>query len=328
MSIETIDTAVAKIKQYRNRPFKIDLFGGEPLLQLDLVEYVLQKAAKDPQIFLVNIPNNGWVASTYPEEIKRLYKKYGKLNLSFSVDGPYVEEKQRPSLPEYKHLKLDYDNLFKLYGEGYLCGFHPMVYAPTVHTLFDTFKFFVDNVRLVRGKDHPVGDDLFLLQVRNGGTWHDDRINTLIEESWKCINYIQKENINLGETQFNLFRTPGMVKRGLTCSFQTQLTVAWDGSIYPCHRLIYPDLKIGSIHDLENMDCNKFLFFYYFHRNNNLICHKCKFPINQEYCAGGCLGAQLEFWGDLAIPIPDVCKMLLRYQNEVRIKLPWNKCEV
>ena len=316
MDKETIAYAVATMKRYRTIPFQVDLFGGEPLLQLDLVEYVLELTKDDPMVYLVNIPTNAYVVANYPNEIQRLYHHYPKLALSFSIDGPYSDPIQRRPLPEYSHLKMDYDVLFALYHERYRCGFHPMIYAETVHYLFDTFKFFVENVLKGESPDLEVGEAVYFLQVRNGNTWTKDRVDTLIEESKRCLEYIKANRINGGQTRFNFLR-PGKVARGLTCSLQTQLTVAWDGKLYPCHRLIYPEFLYGDIFHIEAIDISKFLLFHYFHRNNNLICSNCRAFDDKGYCCGGCLGAQYEYWGDPFIPIPDVCYMLRRFWREV-----------
>jgi radical SAM protein with 4Fe4S-binding SPASM domain len=326
MPKEIIDQAIATFRSYRKTPFQIDLFGGEPLLQIDLVRYVLETTKDDPMVALVNIPTNGYVASTYPKEVGELLTTFPKLCLSFSVDGPYTDPYQRKPLEEYSHLRIDYDNLFHLFAEHpQQCGFHPMIYAETTDQLFNTFKFFVDNIKRCGPPDTPVGDVLYLLQVRNGNTWTKERVDWLIDESFRCISYVRERHINPGETKFNFLRGIGKVKRGLTCGLQTQLTVSWDGSLYPCHRLIYPEFRYGHISSLLEVNLEKLLLFYYYHRNNNLICRRCNFDSDKETCMGGCLGAQYEYWGDPFIPIPDVCYMLKRFHKEVENVIVWEQ---
>lgn len=319
MPKELIDYAINLVKRLARKCFKVDLFGGEPLLQLDLVEYVAEKVADDPQIYGITIPTNGYVASTYPQEIRRLLKRFPKITLSFSVDGPYVDEYQRPQRPEYTaKYSLDYDTLFSIYHDTNQCGFHPMIFAETAHLLFPTFTFFVTHMH-TPWTNKPVGDTLYFLQVRNGGTWTQERIDALVENALKCWEYVKAHSLPRGTYVFNFLKGHSIVRRGLTCSLQTQLYVTWTGDVYPCHRLIYPEFHIGNITDLSKWNFNKLLFFQYYHRHNNLVCRSCKEfkKLNLSYCMGGCLGAQYEYWGDPLIPIPDVCSMLKQYEWRV-----------
>lgn len=321
MSKEVIDKTIQVFKDHKQGSFRIELFGGEPLLQLDLVEYVAQITKDDPQIESITMPTNGYVVCSDYDTIINLLRNYPKIFLSLSVDGPYADPIQRPPREDYAHLKLDYDKLFSLFYETLRCGFHPMVYAETVQYLYQTFVFFVEHLSQ---SPTPIGDVLYLLQVRNGGTWTDERIDTLISESKKCLEYIKEHNINPGESKFNMFQGHHTITRGLTCSLQTTLDVDWNGDIYPCHRLIYPQFYIGSIFDFDNLDVSKFAFFQYYHRHNNLVCQECKFaPSQLHYCTGGCLGAQYEYWKDPFIPIPDVCQMLKRFEAEVSDVINW-----
>ena len=119
MSKEVIDKTIQVFKDHKQGSFRIELFGGEPLLQLDLVEYVAQITKDDPQIESITIPTNGYVVCSDYDIIINLLRNYPKVFLSLSVDGPYVDPIQRPPREDYAHLKLDYDKLFSLFYETF-----------------------------------------------------------------------------------------------------------------------------------------------------------------------------------------------------------------
>lgn len=304
----TIDKAIdvfSKLK--KGQRYSIEVFGGEPLIQADVIEYILQKTKDYKQISYILIPSNGY----YTSNIESLLTKYPKLQISFSVDGIYNESINRP-----KHStcdkELDYDYLFKLYKQfPQRIGFHPMIYSKTVENTYKTAVWFVENMN----NPTNVENSLYLLPVRNPENWNSKNIQILIDELHKFKNYCKVNHISMNHTKFNIFRMVGC-PRGTTCSLQTTLAVNWDGDLYPCHRLMYPEFKYGNIHTYPKWDFNIILPFYLYHRGNSLICQSC--PIqNKNNCVGGCLGAQYEYWGDPFIPIKDTCQLNQKLTMEV-----------
>jgi len=304
MSREVITQAILLFKTLtkRQKTFRIDLFGGEPLMQLDLVEFVLAVTKDDPLISNITIPTNAYFIDKYVED---LLENFPKLHLSLSIDGPIWDPKFRQPRDEYRHLKLDYDYLIGLYHRFKpRVGFHPMIYAEGVEDFLPTFKYFLT---AINDRSPDFDEFLYLLPVRNPGTWTRDRIRTLIESLREWYAFIRENGYSYGEGRYNILTFP-RVTRGATCAIQMQLTVIWDGDLYPCHRLIYPQYRYGNVFDYPNWEFNRFFPFYFYHRGNAVICRKC--PIDdRSKCIGGCLGAQYEYYGDPFTPIPDICTL-------------------
>lgn len=313
MSKETIDQSIRLFKQLKNdQNITIELFGGEPFLHPNLIEYVCEKTYLDNQIQCISIPTNGYFVSQNYTYINNLLQKYPKILLSFSIDGEINEELNRPQRPDY-NMKLDYDPLFKLqYDYPKRCGFHPMIYAPTAHNTFKTFTWFLNNMR----KDHQE-QCLYLLPVRNYDDWDKTQINTLVSNLNQCIEYLKVNNIPYKKHGFNIFNN-SPINRGLTCSLQTSLFVNNQGDLHPCHRLQYPQYKFGSVYDYPNWKYERILPFYIYHRNNIVNCQSCSLP-DKSICLGGCLGSQYEYWKDPFIPLPKICSLIRALKLEVQI---------
>ena len=87
-----------------------------------------------------------------------------------------------------------------------------------------------------------------------------------------------------------------------------------DLSIAPCHRLFYPELKIGEFQLDENekiIDFNPnntelLLLECTLKRSCLPHCEKCKF---QDLCIGFCQGASYEAYRNMLVPQIQVCKM-------------------
>lgn len=309
MSKDTIDTAISLYKNLRTDIFELLLFGGEPTLHIDLVEYILNKYSTDDQIVNISFPTNGAIVSNNYNFFHKLLATFPKLRLSFSIDGPFCDPLQRISLT---NTSINYDKLFDL-NKDFIrqTGFHPMIYAKTVDKLFDTLKWFVVNIN----SNDTVEDRVNFLPVRNPNDWNTDNLKILKEQMRKCREYFKQEKISLKNTNFNLFKRYHIV-RGLTCSLQNNLHVDWYGNVWPCHRLMYPEFLIGNIKNYEQWNFERLLPFLVYHRNNNILCGSCTIW-NPEECLGSCLGANYERWGDPFIHVNSVCQLLRVVHKEV-----------
>ena len=168
---------------------------------------------------------------------------------------------------------------------------------------------------------------LYLLEVRNKN-WTEKEIKEFCNflrhiyfKVWNHYNGDKEKFLNFllgldGTPGFNILSTPIIdIGEKISCSIQTTLHVrVADLSIFPCHRTMYRDLKLGEfIYDKHQED----LIFQGQHLELNMViptmssnnmprCADCE--IN-ELCSKGCLGAQYEVTGDLFTPIPTVCNL-------------------
>jgi len=66
-----------------NERYILSLFGGEPFLQLDIIEYIISRIKDDVNLISIPITTNGTI---YNEQVKRILK-CNKIKCTISYDG-------------------------------------------------------------------------------------------------------------------------------------------------------------------------------------------------------------------------------------------------
>jgi len=301
-----IDMSIENMKLYYNNAvemglisnnnLQLELFGGEPIIDLDYFKNALIEF-KDKFNNII-IPTNGRILENLTDyEIEDLINASdNKMHISLSVDGPLMENIQRPlsnfgKMQGFKQNR-NWDRLIYL-SKKYDWGFHPMFWLEYADAWFDTFKWFIDN------DVHP-----YLLEVRHGH-YDDSKLIEGVYQLAKIIEYCIKYNIDIKKLNTTKL---GIVHRGLTCSALTTLCINTDGCVYFCHRLLKPQFKIADLKTKEININNYIALGAGFDFRNFTSCISC--PIRQ-YCCGPCIGMLDEYWdkrGAISIPIPSMCK--------------------
>ena len=317
----------------------VDIFSGELFAQekgYELLENIIkfyEGIEPKKRIPSIMIPTNFTFLNSeeYTKKVEDLIEKFNEINiriyLSASFDGKYMEENR----PFGKDLDLNlnklrddeyYDKAFE-FIKKYNCGIHPMIYSKNIDKWIDNFNWFQEQFE----KHDLHWSNLYLLQIRNK-EWSSEEnkefynfIKYLINWTWeKCgkdkeeyCRFLFKEDCGYYSPGLNILRLPFVNNnRGYTCGIQSFLTIRTaDMGMYPCHRLMYKDLKIGDFRRKEDGDLEFFtnnaslgLNIYGGNYKINPVCIRC--PIN-ELCAGGCLGSQYETNKSMIAPIPTVC---------------------
>jgi len=270
-----------------------ELFGGEPMLDLDHFNEVL-KVIQSYRYKRILVPTNGRLVSVSRlSVIEKILKENQNLFLSFSVDSPY-QDKNRPLskfgiLNNYPE-EIDYDKLFYI-AKKYKFGFHPMLYLETASEWFNTFKFFFDH-----------GVIPYLLEVR-----HPSSKNNMIEGVKQLIKIRQfLDDVELPFEQKRHTNTvyPSTVPRGLGCSALTSISISPNGDVPFCHRLSdKPYIKMNLMD--KTFDLDKIIMWTSaFDFRNHPKCVSC--PI-RNLCSGPCIGMNYEYWGNPWLPYNEFC---------------------
>lgn len=294
-------------------PIGIEIFGGDPLVELNPIMEILLTLKKDAKHFM--IPTNAHILENLKE--RDLFKLYdcadGRIGFSLSVDSPF-QEKNRPLSSFGKmqgiNKERDWNKLIRM-AQKFNLGFHPMLYFETAEEWFNTWKFYrVDN-----------NCHVYLLEVRHGHP-NDEKLIEGVYQIAKVIEYCKKHKI---KNDFNCTRS-STTPRGLGCSALTCLHIAPNGKGYFCHRVL--DRKYEFV-DLVTKMVNLRKFIYLnsgLHYKNSHTCMSC--PI-RETCGSVCVGMVEEYWsnyGCIGVPIYSQCKyFLLKYGFLSKIDLQWKK---
>ncbi len=300
---------------YGQRTYKTALFGGEPFLNWDLIEYIVPILKKDPLCERIIAMTNALVLK---DDYKRDYIQKNGISLSLSFDGLW-NETNRPlkngssSLDEY--LSEPLRSFFT--GKG---GCKVMVAPNNVPTMVENFKWFVEEYKMLSPDFTLVRDDiwskedieLFGIEVVKLADTVIDYFNRGIPSMAGFFKLYILDLIfgaSYGKRPFGCFA--GCRGAGFMPS----------GDIYPCARFgnqkLYPiaNSVSGTIFDksINIMREPQVVNPRYY--------KKCKDCTLYTYCNAGCMFQQIKNSdGFISEPLDSVCELLhMCYEQSIRI---------
>jgi uncharacterized protein len=302
MSFETgkkaIDFLIAHSGARRN--LEVDFFGGEPLMNFDVVKQIVNYGDAAAEQIDKNIR---WTMTTNAlllDEEKADYLNQTMDNIVLSIDGrPKIHDLMRPSangrgtydtvIKNIKHLRDIRKGKYYLRGtftknnldfSKDVChladmGFPNISMEPVVTSDENTFAITADDIPSILTEYEKLAD-IYLNYAKSG----------------KQFAFF---HFNIDPTQ-----GPCVIKRVSGCGAGTEYAaISPQGDIYPCHQFVgNEDFKLGNLNDksFENTLYDK---FNEAHIYNKTACRKCwaKF-----YCSGGCHANAYYSNDDLLIP--------------------------
>lgn len=294
----------------KRKILETDFFGGEPLMNLDVVkktvEYAKKEAEKVGKTFLFTLTTNGVLLNG--ETAKWLNDEME--NVVLSVDGR----------------RSTHDGVRKtVNGKG--------SYDVIIENIKNFVKMRGDKHYYVRGtytnKNLDFGADV--LALADDGLTEISLEPVVLEKGYPL--YIGKESLpaikeeyrklakeylrrrEKGERLFNFFHfnidLEGGVclrKRVSACGAGNEyFSVTPNGNIFPCHQFANEkEYLMGNVFDgVINEDIRKIF------RDNNLYTkQKCENCFAKYHCSGGCAANNIHFGGDINIPYEITCDMM------------------
>lgn len=290
------------------RNLEIDFFGGEPLMNFnvvkEIVEYARSLEKAHNKNFRFTITTNGILLN---DDIMA-YINENMHNVVLSIDGrKEVNDRMRPRaggqgsydniVPKFQKLA-DSRNQTDYYVRGTFTR-HNLDFADDVLHLADLgFKqISVEPVVADISEDYAI---------------RDEDLPAIFKEYDRLTNSILKRRKN-GE-YFNFFHFmidltggPCVVKRLVGCGSGTEyLAVSPGGDLYPCHQFVgRPEFKMGTVDTgVTNTDIRK-----RFENCNVYSKPACKECWARFYCSGGCVANSFNTHGDLITPYETGCEM-------------------
>lgn len=289
---------------------EIDFFGGEPLLNWDVVkqtiEYAEAEAKKNNKIMKLTMTTNGVLLNQ--EKID--YLNDHNMSMVLSLDGrESVHNAMRPvansGANSYQIIAKNLVNAVKQRN-----GLEYYVRGTYTHKNLD----FVEDVKSLSelGFEHLSMEPV----VGEEGDY------VLREEDWPKLSaeyekladlYLERqaegwgERFNFFHFRMDLYRGPCMAKRLRGCGAGHEyMAVVPNGDIYPCHQFVGKDAYvIGTVWDgITNTDIPT--QFRNTHVFTKPTCAKCwaKF-----FCSGGCHANNLTLGGNLDTPYEFGCRL-------------------
>lgn len=303
LDVETGKKAIDFLLKYSKgrRNLELDFFGGEPLMNFDVVkqvvEYARSKEKEYNKVFRFTMTTNGVLLDD--EKIDYLNKEM--YNIVLSLDGRKdINDNLRPAVngkgsydiivPKYQKLvkqRVTQDN-----DQYYVRG------TFTKHNL----DFAKDVLHLNELGFDQVSVEPVVSEEYADYAITEKELPRIYEEYEKlAVKMIELKKAGKGFNFFHfmidLEQGPCAIKRLRGCGCGNEyVAVTPDGDVYPCHQFVgMEDWKMGSIYDLS-VDLDK---KDYFAKSNVYGKEDCKNCWAKFYCSGGCNANSLQYAGSV-----------------------------
>lgn len=286
---------------------EIDFFGGEPLMNFDvvkeLVKYGREKEKERGKNIRFTITTNGILL----DDDKTAYINENMDNVILSIDGrPEVNDRMRKT----SNGKGTYDIITRNY-KNFTEKREGLYYVRGTFTRYN-LDFSEDVKHLLDMGFENVSVEPVVTSQEYDYALRDDDLETILKE-YDRLSDLYIENALKGEPfdffHFNvdLNQGPCLIKRVSGCGAGTEyVAVSPEGDIYPCHQFVgNKDFMIGNLND-EKFENRLFDTFNKAHIYNKTECFNCwaKF-----YCSGGCHANAWNTNGDIMKPYSLGCEM-------------------
>lgn len=309
----------------KRKHVEVDFFGGEPLLNFNvvkrLVSYGNRRAQELGKIIKFTITTNGVLLSDEVQE----FLNENEMSVVLSLDGrEKINDRMRPFPNGNGSYGIIKDKFLKFvnsrdqkdyYLRGTFTHFNLDFAEDVRHVAELGFKeISVEPVVAEACYDYAFKEeDLPVLK---------EQYNVLTRYYWD--SYVQDGGFNFFHFNVDLDHGPCLPKRLSGCGAGHEyLAVSPEGDLYPCHQFVGQEkYKVGNVYKgLERKDLA--LKFQKSHVLNKEECRSCW---ARYYCSGGCHANNLNYRGSLLKPYTFGCE-LQRKRLECAIYLQVKKSE-
>ncbi len=299
--------------------FRISLFGGEPLLFAKKFEYIKDTAKrvfKDKK-YSITFTTNGTIINN---DILSFVKD-NKISFQISWDGP---KKQHDYLRSFQNKKGSFDIInsnFEKYKDILDNISVRSTITPHNMNLLEIFRFF-ESKGFKKISYALCSSSINELIIKN------DDLAKLFDETTRLAEYylqhiIETDSIiDLYPIKFYLQTLHfGQKKHSFCNSGKNLFSVATDGSLYSCHRLVENnEFKIGNIHEGFDESSKILKELKYFDVNNEKKCEKC---FAKYSCGGGCVHEKFTSFDEISCQyMKHVLSLSIWLYGELQNKYP------
>ncbi len=289
---------------------EVDFFGGEPLMNFDVVKEIVEYARQQEKLYNKNfrftITTNGVLLN---DEILDYINK-NMHNVVISLDGrKEINDMMRPRAGGQGSYDLIVPKFIKLaesrnQTDYYIRGTftrHNLDFSKDVLHMAD-LGFKQISVEPVVGSD----DTDYAIR--------EEDIPAICEEYERLAAELYERHKKGGKDDFNFFHFnidltggPCVIKRLVGCGSGTEyLSVTPEGELYPCHQFVgLEGFSMGNVFD----GMNNFELREKFSKCNVYAKEECKSCWARFYCSGGCAANAYQLSGDILKPYEIGCEL-------------------
>lgn len=292
----------------KRRNIEIDFFGGEPLMNFevvkDIVEYAKDEGSKYGKNFRFTITTNGLMLN---DSIKQ-YINENMSNVVLSLDGTKeVNDKMR--------VRVDgrgcYDDIVPKYLDLAESRGQDNYYVRGTFTR-ENLNFSKDVLHLADLGFKQTSVEPVVAPDTEAYALKEEDLPVLFEEYEKlAVEYLKRKAAGKGFHFFHfmidLSQGPCVVKRLSGCgSGHEYVAVTPEGDIYPCHQFVgNPEYKMGDVFSGEfNQEISD-----RFRKSNVYTKEECRKCWAKFYCSGGCPANAYQFHKDINKPYRIGCEL-------------------
>ncbi len=290
------------------RNLEVDFFGGEPLMNFEVVKEVVAYGRMREKEANKNIRFTMTTNAVLLNEENMKYINENMYNVVLSIDGrEEVNDKMRYTingqgtydiiLPKLKRM-VELRNHENYYVRGTFTR-HNLDFSRDVLHLADEGFLNVSVEPVVAAPEHD-----YAIREEDLPTVHQ-HYELLAEEYVKRIK--DKKGFSFFHFMIDLHQGPCVIKRIVGCGAGAEyLAITPEGELYPCHQFVgNTDFLLGNVMN-DTLDNRIYNEFSNAHVYNKEKCTKCwaKF-----YCSGGCHANAYNFNKDINIPYEIGCEM-------------------
>ncbi len=293
---QALDYLVAHSGTRRN--LEVDFFGGEPLLNWDvvkaLVRYGRELEKTHDKNFRFTLTTNGTLLT---DEILE-FANQEMSNLVLSIDGrPEVHDRMRP----YHNGKGSHEGLVEKYKKAADSRNQTNYYVRGTYTHFNT-DFSEDVLYLADQGFEQISVEPVVAPPTEAYALTEEDLPILIEQYDRLADEMLKRRragkpFNFFHFMIDLEGGPCVYKRlsgcGAGCEYVS--VTPW-GDIYPCHQFVgQPEFLLGNVKEgIRNTELRD-----EFHNCNVYSKPACKDCFAKYYCSGGCMANSQHFSGNI-----------------------------
>lgn len=292
------------------RNLEVDFFGGEPLMNFDVVKKLVKYGREQEKIYNKNfrftITTNGILLN---DEITDFINEHMH-NIVLSLDGRKdINDDMRPTINDkgsYDIIVPKYQKLIEKRGdkEYFVRGTFT---RQNLDFSKDIMHFY--DLGMTKTSVEPVVDD-----ESNPFALREEDLPKIFEEYEMLAKEYAKKKINKEKFTFfhfmiDLNQGPCIIKRITACGAGTEyISITPEGDIYPCHQFVgKEDYKLANLYDDEILLKQDLVEGF---RNAHVYSKEdCKNCWAKFYCSGGCHANALNFNKDVLKPYKLGCEM-------------------
>ncbi len=299
---KAIDFVIEKSKGRRN--LEIDFFGGEPLMNFDvvkeIVEYARQREKEAGKNFRFTLTTNAVLLN---EENKK-YINENMHNVVLSIDGrKETNDRMRPRVDGSG----TYDSIISKIKDMAESRNQDNYYVRGTFTR-ENLDFSKDVIHLANEGFKQISVEPVVAAKGSGYDIREEDLCALFIEYEKLAKeYVDRNDFNFFHFMVDLSQGPCVIKRLGGCgSGHEYLAVTPEGDLYPCHQFVGDDkFKMGNVHEgTFNNDFQKD-----FQKSNVYTKQECAACWAKFYCSGGCAANAYQFNNDINVPYSIGCEL-------------------